>query len=113
MDVTLLQNAPNIIEAIREESQWYTYEDIMRDPWNTFVYSHVGYSQTSVDNYLSSIETEIEAVIDFASTWDIDPNEYDFSDLEKKAQFAFFYIAYELQSDQEWEQEQEQELEAA
>ena len=105
MDIQLLNQAPNLIQAVKSETEFYTPSDIQRDPWNTFVYSQRGFSQSSVDSWLNSMAEEIQAVIDFASEWEIDASEWDFSDLEKRAEFAISYISIEIERDLEYELE--------
>ena len=112
MDIQLQKNAPELIQAVREELEYYTPSDIQRDPWNTFVYNQCGFSQSSVDSWLRKMESEILAVIDFASTWEIDASEWDFSDLEKQAEFAISYISICIERDLEWDIENSSEEES-
>ncbi len=110
MDVQLLQNAPALIEKVQEAFNYWG-EDISRDPWNTVL--NGVWSQSAVDSFLDDMKEEINAVIDFASKWDIDASEWDFSTIEKQFEFAVSYLSIDMESEKEYQQEQEQEKKAA
>ncbi len=105
MDVELTEKASGLIQAVKEGTESYTLEDIQRDPWNTFVYNQCGFSESSVNSWLNDNSDEIQAVVDFASEWDIDANEWDFSTLEKRASFAIMYLAIQIEDDIEYAKE--------
>lgn len=104
MDVQLLQNSPNLIEKVQDAFNYWG-SDIARDPWNTML-SGI-WSQSAVDSYLNDLEDEINAVIDFASEWDIDASEWDFSTPEKRFEFAVSYLSIDMESEVEYQKEME------
>lgn len=98
MDIYLEQNCPNLMEAVKECG--YTPEDVERDPF----YCILGCcSQEYFDKFVKENHDEIEAVIEFASEWDIDPKEWDFSTDEKRAGFALMYLSVELEREFEYQ----------
>lgn len=100
MDVFLEENCPNLLEAIKDCG--YTPEDVERDPF----YCVLGCcSEKTFDNFVKENHEEIEAAIQFAYMWEIDPKEWDLSTDEKRAGFALVYLAVELESDFEYEAE--------
>ena len=96
MDVFLEQNCSNLLETIKDCG--YTPADVGRDPF----YCILGCcSQEYFDKFVKENHDEIEAVIKFASKWEIDPKEWDFSTDEKRLKFALMYLAVELERDSE------------
>ena len=101
MDVFLENNAPVLIDAV--SSCGYPADDVQRDPWNTAVFETVGFTVNAVNSFMQQTSKEVEAVIAFASTWDIDPYEWGVEDwdAEKRLEFALQYIAALLERDSE------------
>lgn len=100
MDIYLEQNCPNLLEAIKESN--YPLEDVEREPFSCILGCC---TQITFDNFVKGNHDEIEAAIQFASMWVIDPNEWDLSTDEKRAGFALMYLAVELEGDVEDETE--------
>lgn len=98
MDVFLEEKCPNLLEAIKDCG--YTPEDVERDP----IYCSLGCcSQEYVDEFVKENHDEIEAAIQFACMWDIDPKEWDLSTDEERAKFALMYLAVELEIEFEYQ----------
>lgn len=98
MDIYLEQNCPNLLEAVKDCG--YTPEDVERDPF----YCVLGCcSEKTFDNFVKESHDEIEAAIQFAYMWDIDPKEWDLSTDEERAKFALMYLAVELEREFEYQ----------
>lgn len=98
MDVFLEEKCPNLLEAIKDCG--YTPEDVARDP----IYCSLGCcSQEYFDKFVKENHDEIEAAIQFAYMWDIDPKEWDLSTDEERAKFALMYLAVELEIEFEYQ----------
>ena len=98
MDVFLEEKCPNLIEAVKDCG--YTLVDVERDPF----YCILGCcSQEYFDKFVKENHDEIEAAIQFASEWAIDPQERDLSSDEKRVKFALMYLAVELEEEVEYE----------
>lgn len=107
MDGFLEEKCPTLLKAIRKENKvGYTFYDICRDPFNNFLYDYLNdYSQQGADRFIEDNHDEVEAAIDFAEKYDIDTNEWDLSDAEKRFSFAISYLSYECELDVEYEKE--------
>lgn len=98
MDIYLEQNCPNLLEAIKDCG--YTPEDVVLDPF----YCVLGLcSERTYNNFVNEYHDEIEAAIEFASTWDIDPKEWDLSTTVKRVEFALMYLAMELENELQYQ----------
>lgn len=86
------------MEAVKECD--YTPEDVERDP---FYYVLGCCSAKTFDNFVKENHDEIEAAIQFAYMWDIDPKEWDLSTDEERAKFALMYLAVELEREFEYQ----------
>lgn len=96
MDIYLEQNCSNLLEIIKDCG--YTPADVRQDPF----YCILGCcSQEYFGKFVKENHDEIEAVIRFASEWEIDPKEWDLSTDDKRAKFALMYLAIELERDSE------------
>ena len=97
MDVFLEEKCPNLLELIKECG--YIPEDVARDPF----YCVLGLcSDEYFHKFVKQNHDEIEAAIQFASEWAIDPKECDLSSDEKRVKFAIMYLATELESEVEY-----------
>lgn len=98
MDVFLEQNCSNLLETIKDCG--YTPADVGRDPF----YCILGCcSQEYFGKFVKENHDEIEAAIQFASEWAIDPQEWDLSSDEKRVKFALMHLAVELEEEVEYE----------
>ena len=98
MDVFLEEKCPNLLELIKECG--YIPEDVARDPF----YCVLGLcSDEYFHTFVKQNHDEIEAAIQFASEWAIDPQECDLSSDEKRVKFALMYLAVELEEEVEYE----------
>lgn len=103
MDVFLINNASEFINIIKESVKYYGADGIWHDPIYTVV---GGFTEKTVNNFIENYKKEIDAIIEFASTWDIDPSEWALTDPFDRFKFAAGYIASDIQNELEWEEEQ-------
>lgn len=103
MDIFLINNASVFINIVKESTKYYGVDGIWNDPVYTII---GGFTEKAVNNFIENYKKEIDAIIEFACIWDIDPNEWELTEPFDRFKFAAGYIASYIQNDIELEEEQ-------
>lgn len=100
MDIYLIQNASSFIEDVKAAFETAGEYAISVDPYGSIIDD---WTSRGIDRYISEHVEEFDHIITFAEKWDLDINEYDISDDEKKFEFCAWYIAYQISVEKEYE----------
>lgn len=98
MDVVLMEKAPELVRMVAEAVKNYGVDGVTMDPF----YSVTGaFCDSYYTRLYSDLEDEINAVIDFATEWDIDPSEWELDTPENRYKFAVQYLAIDFDDPEE------------
>lgn len=104
MDLYLTEHCPELIEQVTEALDNYGEYSMNFDP--VYVFFGGMPSQSFVDRQIDNWSDEIEAAINFAGEYAVDLSEYTLDTPWDRFIFAIQYLAFEVQSDREYEKEQ-------
>lgn len=93
-----MEKAPELVRMVAEAVKNYGVEGVTMDPFYTVTGA---FSDSYYTRLYRDMEAEIDAVVEFASKWDIDPSEWELDTPENRYKFAVQYLAIDFEAPDE------------